>query len=314
MSKILVTGVNGFVGHHVAAQLNEAEHSIIGIGNQPKIQSDLKGVVSEYRSLDLTDPKQVHALNLSGVDSIINLAGFANVGASVGQQELYDKINIGIHTVLYEECLRQGVFPLIIAVSTGAVYDPRQELPITEESKLIEENQTNEYVISKKRMEKAVEGLKEKGLDIVIARPFNHSGPGQLPGFLLPDLSEQIEMAHKNMEPLKVGNLKTKRDYTDVRDVARAYALLATTKNLHHSVYNICSGKSVMGEEILESLANAYGFRDLKTEVDPARLRKNDVMNIYGSCDKLKNDTGWEPTIPVQKMIQDFVEWKKTSS
>jgi GDP-4-dehydro-6-deoxy-D-mannose reductase len=314
MSKILVTGVNGFVGHHVANQLHEAGYQVVGVGNQPELQEDLNGVVGTYISCDLTDPERVIDIDLSDVAAIINLAGFASVGDSEGKSELYDKVNIGVHAVLYDECLRQNVNPRIVAVSTGAVYDSNQELPITEDSSIIPRDKANVYVISKQKMEEAVAGYASKGLRVIIARPFNHSGPGQLPGFLLPDLGIQIEDALRTNKPLLVGNLETKRDYTDVRDVAKAYIALATTdeNSLKHDVYNICSGKSLAGKEILQTLAEAFGAEHVEIQVDQSRIRPNDVMDIYGSRDRLTQDTGWEPTISVKQMVHDYAEWKKS--
>jgi GDP-4-dehydro-6-deoxy-D-mannose reductase len=314
MAKILVTGINGFVGYHVATELHNSGFKVLGTGNQPTIQANLKNFVDEYVGCDLTNVTEVAKLDLSEVDAIINLAGFAKVGESKDQGELYNKVNIGVHTTLYEECLKQRFSPRIIVVSTGAVYDPNQELPITEESALINQEKTNEYVISKQLMEEAVASLRLKGLEIIIARPFNHSGPGQLPGFLLPDLGEQIDTAVAQKNPLLVGNLDTKRDFTDVRDVAKAYVALATLpkEKLHYDLYNICSGISVSGREILNYLLEAYDVPNLETKIDPKKLRKNDIMNIYGSSEKLQKDTGWKPEISIEKMVKDFVAWQKS--
>lgn len=313
--KILVTGVNGFVGHHVVAQLHNEGYDVVGVGNQPELQSDLDNTVGEYIECDLTSPEEVAKIDLTEVRAIINLAGFAKVGDSRGQGELYERVNIGVHTTLYDECLKQGVSPRIIAVSTGAVYDPNQPLPITEDSLLIPSDKTNEYVISKQKMEEAVLGYKSKGLKVIITRPFNHSGPGQLPGFLLPDLGEQIADAVATDKPLMVGNLETKRDYTDVRDVAKAYVALATVDEdlLNNEIYNICSGKSVSGKEILGLLTEAFEASDVEIEVDQSRIRPNDVMDIYGSSDRLTNDTGWKPTFTVEQMVRDYANWKKSS-
>jgi GDP-4-dehydro-6-deoxy-D-mannose reductase len=310
--RVLVTGVNGFVGHHVASQLHERGLGVFGIGNQPALEADLENIVDEYVGCDLVDKERVDKINLKDVDAIINLAGFAKVGESKRQGELYNRVNIGVHTTLYEECLRQGVSPRIIAVSTGAVYDPGQSMPITEESKLIPDERTNEYVISKKLAEQAVTEFDKRGLRCIIARPFNHTGPGQMPGFLLPDLYKQVKESQESGAPLKVGNLETKRDFTDVRDVARAYIelVLCDEADLTHDLYNICSGKSVQGSEILRLLAEACGIDGIKTETDPARLRKNDVMDIYGSRNRITEDTGWEPSIPIEQTIRDFVSQK----
>ncbi len=312
--KILVAGVNGFVGHHVATQLNGLGVEVFGVGNQPELEENLKSVVGSYVSCDLTSASEVAQIDLSSVGAIINLAGFAKVGDSKGRGELYNRVNVGVHTVLYEECLKQGVAPRIVAVSTGAVYDPRQNLPITEDSRLINDASTNEYVISKKLMEEAVVKFNEQGLHCVIARPLNHTGPGQLPGFLLPDLGQQIIESAKEGSPLKVGNLETKRDFTDVRDVAKAYIDLALCEDdsLKHDVYNICSGKSVAGSKILDLLAKAYGITNLQTEADPSLIRENEVMDIYGSHERLTTDTGWAPTIPLSQTVNDFVDWQKS--
>ena len=153
MKKIIVTGVNGFVGHHVAGQLFDNNIAVVGIGNQPTLQDHLKGAVSKYISCDLTNSEEVQKIDLSQIDAIINLAGFAKVGESRGQSELYDRVNIGVHTTIYDECLRQGVSPRIIAVSTGAVYDPHQPIPQTEESTIVDKDSTVEYVESKIKME-----------------------------------------------------------------------------------------------------------------------------------------------------------------
>lgn len=312
MSKILVAGVNGFVGQHVAEQLHARNIDVMGVGNQPELEPSLVAIVDSYVVCDLTDPNQVATIDLKNVDAIINLAGFAKVGESRGQGELYNRVNIGVHSVLYEECLKQRVTPRIIAVSTGAVYDPNQPMPITEDSVLVDDSKTNEYVISKKLTEQAVAKFNDRGLHCVIVRPFNHTGPGQLPGFLLPDLYEQIKQAEASDEPIKVGNLKTRRDFTDVRDVAKAYVELALCDEafLQHNIYNICSGKSVEGKEILRLLAEACGIKDIRTEVDPAKIRSNEVMDIYGSHARLAEATGWKPTTSIEQTIKDFVKAK----
>lgn len=316
MSNILVTGINGFVGQHVAITLKSKQHNVIGVGNQETPSDELNLIVGKYYSCDLTDTEQVKKIDLKDVDAIINLAGLAKVGDSRGQGELYKRINVGVHTVLYEECLRQGANPRIIAVSTGAVYDADQPLPITEASKLVSTDNTNEYVQSKLAMEIALDDYRKKGLRIIVARPFNHSGPRQLAGFLLPDLGEQIEIAKNQGSSLKVGNLKTRRDYTDVRDVAEAYIDLATVPSvlLKHNTYNICSGKSTEGTEILSLLTHAFGADDVKIEIDPSRIRSHDVMDIFGSHELITQDTGWLPKVSVAQMVNDYVVWKQSQN
>ena len=316
MRKIIVTGINGFVGHHVAVALHRSGVHVVGIGNQEKVNDNLKNTVKTYIRCDLTLSSEVAKINLAEIDAIINLAGLASVGGSFGNGEQYKKVNVNVHTTLYEECIKQNVKPRIVAVSTGAVYNPNQPLPITESSSLTKQHETNEYVVSKLLMEDSLVHYISAGLKIIITRPFNHTGPGQLPGFLLPDLSQQIENASKEGRPLMVGNLDTKRDFTDVRDVARAYVELATCdeSKLKHDVYNICSGTSISGKEMLEYVMDAYGVSGMNTEIDPARIRTNEIMDIYGSRDRITQDIGWEPVIPVRQMVEDFVNWKRLNS
>jgi GDP-4-dehydro-6-deoxy-D-mannose reductase len=193
----------------------------------------------------------------------------------------------------------------VLVISSGAIYNPKQDLPLSEDSKTLA---TSPYVISKLLTEDLCEYYSLLGLDIIVARPFNHIGPGQRTGFLVPDLVEQVGLAIKDRTSVKVGNLKTKRDYTDVRDVVKAYEILATSNHLNHNLYNICSGKSTSGEEILQNIIKELEeTTNLVIEIDESKIRKNDAKDIYGDYSRLKTDTGWEPTIPLSKTIKDIV-------
>ncbi len=313
---VIVTGINGFVGRHVARSLHEYGHKIIGIGMQPEPDQEVSHLLEKYYAVDLSNTTEVSSINLTDVDSVINLAGLTKVGDSAGQGELYNRINIAVHTLLCEESMRQKSSPRIVAISSGSVYDPNQTLPLHEQSKLIDKNNSNEYTVSKLLMEEAVELLIQQGVDCIIARPFNHSGPGQLPGFLIPDLSEQLMNTSERGVPLLVGNLQTKRDFTDVRDVASAYVALATCprNQLKHRIYNVCSGESVAGKTLLEHLQEAFGLTTIETQVDPKKIREHDISEIYGTYERLQKDTGWEPKIPIESMINDFVTWRKAQA
>jgi GDP-4-dehydro-6-deoxy-D-mannose reductase len=91
------------------------------------------------------------------------------------------------------------------------------------------------------------------------------------------------------------------------------YLQLADRSNLRHNLYNICSGESVLTRDIVQKLAAEFGAPDIKIEIDPNRVRANDIMDIYGSSKKLREDTGWKPTISVDQMIHDYAEWKKAN-
>lgn len=312
MSAVLITGVNGFVGKHLARELSSLDYQIIGVGQQPNASSEIVEILDDYHAADLTNPNQVASLPLDRVDAVISLAGLAKVGASYGQLDEYEHINVGVVTNIAKEMLHRDIYDVRhVVVSTSMVYDPRQRSPFSEDSRLINDDSVDAspYALSKLAMEKAVEGYRDKGLDVIIARPFNHVGPGQEEGFLVPDLYAKLMAAKTTGRPIKVGNLSTKRDYTDVRDVVRAYSDLAHAKELKHNVYNICSGKSVAGQAILDQLLALMGA-NVKVEPDPALMRPNDNPDLYGSYRRLNQETGWQPKIPLQKTLSDFVASK----
>jgi GDP-4-dehydro-6-deoxy-D-mannose reductase len=309
MKKILVTGTNGFVGKHLVREIANRGHQAYGAGREEAVHPEISALLSSYYVADLTKYEDIAKLPLDTFDTVISLAGLAKAGDSFKDPELYLKINVDVATVLAEEILKRKLTTRFIAISTGAVYDSNQAMPLTEESSLITEG--SPYAKSKILMEEALNKLRKQGLDCIIVRPLNHIGPGQEPGFLVPDLYQKITKAQKDLEPVKVGDLSTKRDYTDVRDVARAYVNLAEAESLNNNLYNVCSGKSITGEEILKTLLNAMSAtQEIKIEQDPALIRPNDPKDLYGSNQRINSVADWHPTIPLNKTIADFVAYE----
>jgi len=305
MATILVTGINGFVGGHLAKELHGQGWNVVGIGQESAPASGVKNFLTDYASCDLTDYAAVAKLPLDDVKAIINLAGLAAVGRSFDQPDLYMKVNVDVLATLcrrVQELDRKDL--RIIAISSGALYASGQPLPLTENS--LTDGTTSPYAASKLAMEETARQYAADGFDCVIARPFNHIGPRQAEGFLLPDLYAKITSA-KGSE-IKVGNLETRRDYTDVRDVARAYAALATKDVLKHAIYNVCSGHAVSGSTILSKLKDVCKRPDLQTKVDASLFRPSDAPIIYGDNSRLRAETGWQPSIPLEQTIQDFVK------
>lgn len=292
------------MGHHLAAELSQSSCQVLGSGLDDQLDPKLSPLVAEYYgNTDLTSPEAVAKLPLDEVDAIINLAGLAQQGSSFGKEDLYNRINVGVHTTVLDRLKQLDRKDVrVVAISTGAVYDSDQQMPISEAGALVKDG--SPYALSKIAMEEALQPYIDDGFDVVIARPFNHIGPGQLGGFLLPDLTEQA----LHNDKVTVGNLKSERDYTDVRDVVKAYVLLATQPTLASSMYNVCSGRSVAGETILQEVLKACNRQDLPVEIDSARIRPNDPPKIVGDNSRLKQDTGWQPTIPLEQTIQDFVK------
>lgn len=299
--RILVTGVNGFVGKHLVAHLKKMGVNVIATAREkvppPELRQQLDSFIG---SCDLSKKSDIAKLPLSSTDAVINLAALAQVGASFGNESEYKQLNVLVQTNIAEALSRLDKSVRLIAISTGAVYDNNQPMPLTEISALNKSG--SPYAQSKIAMEEALEEYRAKGVEVVIARPFNHTGPGQQPGFIVPDLAQQVLQSSS----IRVGNLKTKRDYTDVRDVVRAYATLATTPALNHSVYNICSGESLSGQQILDHILQATG-KQVQVEVDQSRIRPHDPDNIIGSYDRINKELGWQPSIKLDQTIKDYI-------
>lgn len=302
MSKktVLITGINGFVGRHLNMEIKKNECSVIGIGRE-----DLCDYVDTYLQSELTQQWPTGAEN---VDAVIHLAGLAAVGPSYDDPQTYINLNSAMVTNMCEFYLKQDKKPRIVIVSSGSIYDPSQPLPITEDGKV---GLNSPYSVSKILVENQAEYYRNRGLDCVVARPFNHIGPGQLPGFIVPDFYEKIANAEQNAS-ITVGNISTKRDYTDVRDIVKAYRKLALANSLQHSVYNVCSGNSYSGEQIFELLCEALGRSDVSFEIDQSLVRPSDIPEIIGDASRLKTELNWQPEIAIEQTIQDFVRSKSS--
>jgi GDP-4-dehydro-6-deoxy-D-mannose reductase len=147
------------------------------------------------------------------------------------------------------------------------------------------------------------------GLRIVRPRAFNHVGPGQPPLYALASFTRQVAAGlEAGDDPIRLvtGNPDVRRDFTDVRDVVRAYRLLAEAGE--PGVFNVCSGRSASPRELLAPLREAAGA-EIEHEVDPALVRAHDVMEIRGSAERLRAATGWEPEIPLETTLADTIAW-----
>lgn len=292
--KIAVTGVNGFVGKHLVRELHKNNISVVGVGREETTDSEISELLSDYQIVDLTKEWP----ELDDVDAVIHLAGLAAIGPSFEDPQNYIEVNSSMVTHMAEYYLQIEKKPRLIIVSSGAIYDSSEPMPLTEKSAV---GFNSPYAVSKVLVESQCAYYRNRGLDCIVVRPFNHIGPGQLGGFLVPDTIEQLHAGGS----LIVGNIATRRDYTDVRDIARAYYLLATSSGLTHTTFNACSGKSISGEEIITLLKQLAHKEDVLVEVDHSKIRPTDPDEIYGDASALKEDTGWEPIIKLQQTLQD---------
>lgn len=300
--KIVITGINGFVGKHLTRELKNNGHLVIGLDRSEAVHPEIADVVDEYHAADLSTAWP----ELPNVDAIIHLAGLAAVGPSFDSPQLYININSAIVTNMCEYYLKQDKKPRIVTISSGAIYDTTTPMPITELSLIA---YTSPYTVSKVLLENQAAYYSSRGIECIVMRPFNHVGPGQLPGFLVPDLAEKIRTRAADTDPIEVGNLDTKRDYTDVRDVVKAYRLVATKEGkLDHPVYNVCSGVSHSGHEVLGAIVSAMQIEAPETVVNEKFLRPNDIMDICGDNSRLVSEFGWGLTYSFEQTIADFVK------
>jgi GDP-4-dehydro-6-deoxy-D-mannose reductase len=300
---IIVTGANGFVGHHLIRELTAAGHRVVAVGQEESARGVITNHITEYAQADLTEHwPEIKA----AADAVIHLAGLAAVGPSFDNPQNYLNLNSAMVTNMCEFYLKQDKKPRIVIVSSGAVYDPAQSMPI-QETDAVAFN--SPYAVSKVLTENQAAYYNARGLECIVMRPFNHIGPGQMPGFIVPDLFKKIQERTSKDSPITSGNLTSKRDYTDVRDVAKAYRLVATVNNTPQKlIYNVCSGESHSGAEVLSAIAKALKTQEPEVSVDKNLLRPNDIQDIRGDNNRLKNEFGWEPAFTFDQSISDFVQ------
>jgi len=307
MHKILVTGVNGFVGRHLAKELSEHGLEVVGVGG-PQGGREISDYISRYYTIDLMDKQATAELDFSDIDGVIHLAGLASVGPSFNDPLTYIQTNVGLEVNLFETAMSQNKKPKFLIVSSSSLYNSAAPLPVTEGSGVIP---SSPYAVSKLSQEQMALYYSRYGFEIVIARPFNHIGPGQATGFIVPDLTKQVvAVENGDTTEISVGNLDAKRDYTDVRDIVRAYRLLLD-KGRDGEIYNICSGTSHSGNELLELITKTANVEP-KVVQDPAKMRPSDAPDIFGSHEKITQDTGWLPEIALEQTIHDVVEYWRT--
>jgi len=206
-------------------------------------------------------------------------------------------------SVLGERLLRDGSAVRTVVVSSGAVYGASSGRPVTESTPL---RASSPYAVSKIVVEIQAQYYRDRGLDVVVARPFNHIGPGQRPGFLVPDLLDALSAS--STDELAVGDLATRRDYTDVRDIARAYLDLLQAETLAHDTYNVASGRSRSGEEVLARICAELGRPVPRREAKRALSRPADAADVVGSHDRITDELGWRPTTPFEQTIAEVVK------
>ena len=298
--KVLITGSEGFVGRHLAAEFSGAGYDVV--------RCDIREALG-VRVLDILDEAQVaEVLSSERPDVLVHLAGQADVGLSWRKPRLTFELNtVGLVNLL--EAVRK-VNPGIRVVAVGSSDEYGQLLErgqdVTEETPL---HPMTPYAVSKQAQESL--GLlygRSYGMNICMTRQFNLGGAGQAKGFLISDFASGIaEIEAGKRDYLLVGNLDSARDFTHVKDACRAMRLIAE-KGVAGRVYNICSGETHTAREILDRLAE-MSAAPVRVVQDPERMRPSDTPVIRGNHGRLTADTGWEPELGLDCILADALDY-----
>ena len=300
---VLVTGAGGFAGSHLVEHLRASPTQRRGEGGSP---SD-RVVPWTRQTVDLLDRDRVRgAIRELRPAQIYHCAGMPHVAESWRDTAQPLEGNVLATEHLFDALRREGIRCRVLVTGSATVYAPSSE-PISETDPIAP---ASPYAISKLAQEQlALRAIQEDGLDVVLTRSFNHTGPRQTPAFVAPSMARQIALIERGqLEPvIKVGNLDAQRDVTDVRDVVRAYdALMQSGKT--GVVYNVASGVARSIRSILEALVSRSQM-PVRIEVDHTRMRPNDVPVVVGNHSRLTESTGWHPQVSFDQMLDDLLSY-----
>jgi GDP-4-dehydro-6-deoxy-D-mannose reductase len=299
---VLVTGSGGFAGSHLVEHLRaSAPHRNESGSTSPTV------VGWTRQTVDLLDRDRVRAaIRELRPSQIYHCAGVPHVAESWHDTTQPLEGNVLATEHLLDALRRESIRCRILVPGSATVYAPSSE-PISETDPIAP---GSPYAISKLAQEQlALRAIEEDGLDVVVTRSFNHTGPRQTEAFVAPSMARQIVLIERGrLEPvIKVGNLDAHRDVTDVRDVVRAYAALMRSGTTG-VVYNVASGVARSIRSILDALVSRSKV-PVRIEVDQARLRPNDVPVVVGNYARLNGATGWRPEISFDQMLDDLLDY-----
>jgi GDP-4-dehydro-6-deoxy-D-mannose reductase len=310
--RIFITGATGFAGSFLVEDLLRSGHDVLalvhpatshqGLPDHPRLRP------VEGDLLDL--PFLKAAVHDARPDAIYHLAGQAYPSRSWGDPARTLAINTGGTANVMEAAVAFGR-PRVVIVTSAEVYSPSgpDDLPVTEDSPAVPRDP---YGISKLAAGQLARVYWARhGLPVVEARPFNHIGPRQAPGFVVPDFAGQLAAIKLGRRPpvMQVGNLDAQRDFTDVRDVAAAYQRLAE-RGAPGECYLICSGRPVRIRDLLDTLLELSGVQ-VEVRQDPSRMKPADTACLYGSYARIEAATGWQPSIPLRRSLADaLADWE----
>ncbi len=305
MPKALITGINGFVGSHLADHLLASGYEVFGI--------DLPNTLSQPNVYyaDILNAKEItEILKQVKPDHLYHLAGSAFVPDAEANPRSVYAINVMGTLNILETVRSLHLNTRILVVSSGEVYGnvPKEHLPITEEYPL---KPSSPYGVTKACADLlAAQYATTYHMDVLRVRPFNHIGPRQSPQFVCSSLAKQLVEIESGLRSpvLQVGNLDAKRDFTDVRDVVCAYRTLLE-KGQSASVYNVGSGKMWKINDLLHLLIEKSTATNISVQRQQERTRINDIPVLLADASKLTRDLNWTPQIPIQQSLSDLLDY-----
>lgn len=309
-SSILITGAAGFAGRHLLASLRASGNAGRMVAWTRQATQPAAGDPVQWHQVDITNRESVtRSIIDTRPDRLVHLAGSPHVGQS--WRDSYEPLRtnvIGTHHVL--DAIRKHHHDCrVLVVTSGTIYRTSDDA-LDEDAPL---GPASPYAFSKLAQDQLALVTAQDGLDVVVARPFNHVGPGQDPAFFLSSFAKQIAMIEAGLAPpgIHVGNLEAERDLTDVRDVADAYVQLLA-RGRSGRPYNVCSGRTHKIGDLLDRLI-AMAHVPVSRVVDPERLRPSDVPRLLGDNSRLRKELGWEPTRTIGDTLTDTLEYWRTA-
>lgn len=294
MSRILITGVDGFTGRHLTTLLASQGHQVIGISHSP-ITNPIEGL-AESRVCDLTDAQGLKDIVADiRPEKVAHLAAIAFVSHGT-VEDIYRTNIVGSRNLLEAVSGLGGVDAMLLA-SSANIYGNRVSGAIDEN---ITPDPVNDYAVSKLSMEFVARLYRER-LPIIIARPFNYTGVGQAIDFVIPKI---IDHVRRKAVQIELGNLDVARDFSDVRDVVMAYAALLREPGAIGGVFNICSGTAQSLRGVIEMIKDISGH-DFGITVNPALVRENEVRMLWGDRTKIETMSGQRPVYA----LRDTLAW-----
>jgi GDP-4-dehydro-6-deoxy-D-mannose reductase len=318
MPKVLITGIAGQTGSHLADYLLETHASNWEVHGTIRYRSDLTNIkdildLVALHDCDLRDAHNVEKMIAKiKPDKVFHLAATSFVRSSFDQAAEVINNNVTSQVNVMESLLRHNPHAVMQIACTSEEYGlvKPEETPITENNPI---RPLSPYGVSKVAQEKlGYQYNQSYGLKVIITRTFNHCGPRRGDAFVESSFCKQVAMveAGKQEPVIYHGNLESVRDYTDARDVVEAF-WLATEKCPPGEPFNICSGKGITIEQLLDNILSLSNIT-IQKRPDPDRMRPSDVKLLIGDSSKFRDLTGWEPRIPFKQTMNDLLEaWRK---